>query len=112
MFKKQKPDSPVSLAKETWLRLAQHNKRPDCSGLLLCCAPGWNRTNNSGLEVRSYIHLTTGACTESRLPDYSNEVAMGQRVVDDVDVPLAVEDVATASDEVAEDVATTTGGGT
>ena len=24
-------------------------------------APGKNRTCNSGLEVRSYIHLTTGA---------------------------------------------------
>ena len=27
----------------------------------LPCALGWNRTNNSGLEVRSYIHLTTEA---------------------------------------------------
>ncbi len=28
------------------------------------CAPAWNRTKNNGLEVRSYIHLTTGASEE------------------------------------------------
>jgi hypothetical protein len=29
--------------------------------IFLFCAPAWNRTKNNGLEVRSYIHLTTGA---------------------------------------------------
>lgn len=29
---------------------------------VLICAPGRNRTPKAGLEVRSYIHLTTGAC--------------------------------------------------
>ncbi len=28
---------------------------------LAICAPAWNRTKNNGLEVRSYIHLTTRA---------------------------------------------------
>ena len=30
------------------------------------CAPARNRTSNNGLEVRSYIHLTTGASEEKR----------------------------------------------
>ena len=29
--------------------------------LFYLSAPAWNRTKNNGLEVRSYIHLTTGA---------------------------------------------------
>jgi hypothetical protein len=31
---------------------------------VLVCAPARNRTSNNGLEVRSYIHLTTGASEE------------------------------------------------
>jgi hypothetical protein len=30
------------------------------------CAPARNRTSNNGLEVRSYIHLTTGASEEKK----------------------------------------------
>ncbi len=34
-------------------------------------APGRNRTYNNGLEVRSYIHLTTGAIIHARYPEVS-----------------------------------------
>ena len=41
------------------------------SRFFIVCAPGWNRTNNNGLEVRSYIHLTTGALTHTE--EYSRK---------------------------------------
>ena len=41
------------------------------------CAPGWNRTNNSGLEVRSYIHLTTGAVLNCVLKRFAIMLYLG-----------------------------------
>ena len=46
-------------------------------GSLPLCAPTWNRTKNSGLEVRSYIHLTMRADIVARianLPDFEQSV--------------------------------------
>ncbi len=40
---------------------ASHNKNQDNYPDFYYGAPGRNRTCNNGLEVRSYIHLTTGA---------------------------------------------------
>ncbi len=46
---------------ETCLRLTKLKNEQQCSFFLTLCAPARNRTSNNGLEVRSYIHLTTGA---------------------------------------------------
>ena len=43
----------------------EHSKKAPFKAPLFCCAPAWNRTTNNGLEVRSYIHLTTGAYPHS-----------------------------------------------
>ena len=43
-----------------------------------CGAPARNRTSNNGLEVRSYIHLTTGASEEQK-------VKLGNVLVPNVD---------------------------
>ena len=49
-----------SVGRATNLHFEGH-RFESCIAHSLNIALGWNRTNNSGLEVRSYIHLTTRA---------------------------------------------------
>ncbi len=54
------PASWFFSAEKTSLWLTPVQKNSQAVGCFSSGVPGWNRTNNSGLEVRSYIHLTTG----------------------------------------------------
>ena len=49
-----------SVGRATCLHQEGH-RFESCTAHLVFSAPARNRTSNSGLEVRSYIHLTTGA---------------------------------------------------
>lgn len=56
-----RPRLVVLLVSKTALRPAHILKNSKQFEFFSMCAPGRNRTCNNGLEVRSYIHLTTGA---------------------------------------------------
>ena len=61
-YRKKNSATPTQLPRKLGMPPSgTSTKNRQAVGDFLSCAPARNRTSNNGLEVRSYIHLTTGA---------------------------------------------------